>query len=119
MAKGFLPLPNIDQLVVGTSGYRCLNFMDAYSGYNQIQMHLNDEEKIDFITEDENICYRVMSFRLKNIGATYQRLMSKVFADQISQKIEVYVDDMVAKVSENGDHYRSGSSSDPCPLVEE
>ncbi|RDX80993.1 Retrovirus-related Pol polyprotein from transposon opus, partial [Mucuna pruriens] len=71
--------------------------MDAYSGYNQIRMHPEDEEKTAFITDDGAFCYKVMPFGLKNAGATYQRLMDKVFKEDI----EVYVDDMVAK-SENG-----------------
>ena len=67
-------------------------------------MYTRDEEKTTFITENANFCYRVMPFRLKNVGATYQRLMNKVFAKQIDRNIEVYVDDMVAKMSESQDH---------------
>ncbi|XP_072059858.1 uncharacterized protein [Arachis hypogaea] len=69
-------------------------FMDAYSGYNQILMHPKDQEKTAFITEAGNYCYNVMPFGLKNAGATYQRLMNKIFEQQIGQNIEVYVDDM-------------------------
>ncbi|RDY04876.1 hypothetical protein CR513_11345, partial [Mucuna pruriens] len=95
------PLPNIDRLVDNVSGYEFLSFMDAYSGYNQIRMHPEDEEKTAFITDSGAFCYKVMPFGLKNAGATYQRLMDKVFKEVIGQDIEVYVDDMVAK-SENG-----------------
>ncbi|RDX82506.1 hypothetical protein CR513_36693, partial [Mucuna pruriens] len=45
------PLPNIDRLVDSVSGFEFLSFMDAYSGYNQIKMHPDDEEKTAFITE--------------------------------------------------------------------
>ena len=38
-----------------------------------------------------------MPFRLKNVGATYQRLVNKVFADKIGRSMEVYVDDMLVK----------------------
>nr|KYP44032.1 Retrovirus-related Pol polyprotein from transposon 17.6 [Cajanus cajan] len=72
-------------------------FLGAYSGYNQIRMHPSDEEKTTFITENTNFCYRVMPFGLKNAGATYQRLMEKVFQGQIGRNIEIYVDDMVVK----------------------
>jgi len=48
-----------------------LSFLDAYSRYNQIRMHAPDEEKMTFITEDANFCYRVMPFGLKNAGVTY------------------------------------------------
>jgi len=73
--KDTYPLPNIDRLVNGTTGHKVLSFLDAYSGYNQIRMYSGDKEKTTFITEESNFYYKVMPFRLKNIGATYQRLM--------------------------------------------
>ena len=77
--KDTYPLLSIDKLVNGSSGCKYLSFMDAYSRYNQIQMHIVDEEKAAFITENANYHYKVMLFRLKNIGATFQRLMNRVF----------------------------------------
>ena len=73
--KDSYPLPSIDQLVDNASGYDLLSFMDAYSGYNQIRMHPEDEEKTSFMTDKANYCYRVMAFGLRNAGATFQRLM--------------------------------------------
>ncbi|RDY09020.1 Retrovirus-related Pol polyprotein, partial [Mucuna pruriens] len=99
------PLPSIDRLVDGVSGHALLSFMDAYSGYNQIWMHLADEEKTAFITEEGAFCYKVMPFGLKNAGATYQRLMDKVFQEIIGEDMEVYVDDMVVKSSKEEAHY--------------
>lgn len=56
--KDAYPLPSIDKLVDGASGFNFLSFLDAYSGYNQIRMHPpSDEEKTAFITEDANYCY--------------------------------------------------------------
>nr|KYP71974.1 Retrovirus-related Pol polyprotein from transposon opus [Cajanus cajan] len=104
--KDAYPSPNIDRLVDGASGHKFLSFLDAYSGYNQIRMHPQDEEKMAFITETANYCYRVMSFGLKNAGATYQRLMNKIFHDQIGRSMEVYVDDMVVKSSDVSTHVR-------------
>nr|KYP40114.1 Retrovirus-related Pol polyprotein from transposon 17.6 [Cajanus cajan] len=60
-------------------------------------MYPPDEEHTTFITDHENFYYRVMPFGLKNTGATYQRLMDKVFQHQIGRNMEVYVDDMVVK----------------------
>nr|KYP64788.1 Transposon Ty3-G Gag-Pol polyprotein [Cajanus cajan] len=105
--KDAYPLPNIDRLVDGASGHKFLSFLDAYFGYNQIRMHPQDEEKTAFITETTNYCYRVMSFGLKNAGATYQRLMNKIFHDQIGQSMEVYVDDMVVKSGDVSAHARN------------
>ncbi|XP_015935314.1 uncharacterized protein LOC107461347 [Arachis duranensis] len=97
-------LPCIDKLVDNASGFKALSFMDAYSGYNQILMHPEDQSKTAFITEHGNFCYKVMPFGLKNAGATYQRLMDKVFQQQIGRNMEVYVDDMVAKTPMQGSH---------------
>ncbi|XP_072088241.1 uncharacterized protein [Arachis hypogaea] len=102
--KDGYPLPNIDRLVDNTSGFPVLSFMDAYSGYNQILMHLEDEEKMAFVTDQGNFCYKVMPFGLKNAGATYQRLMDKVFKNQIGRNIEIYVDDMVVKSTSEEQH---------------
>ena len=67
------PLPRIDQLVNATSRHQLFSFMDAYSGYNQIPMHVPDQEHTSFITDCGLYYYKVMPFGLKNTGATYQR----------------------------------------------
>jgi len=77
--KDAYPMPSIDRLVDGAAGHKVLSFLDAFSGYNQIPMHISDVDKMTFITESANYCYQVMPFRLKNAGATYQRLMDRVF----------------------------------------
>src|ERR1044072_4327487 len=102
--KDFYPLPNIDKLVVGAFGNARLSLMDAYSGYNQIRMHPSDEDKTAFMTANENYCYRTMPFGLKNAGATYQRLMDKVFSRQIGKTMEVYVDDMIVRAESDERH---------------
>ena len=56
-----------------------------------------DQEKTSFVTSQGLFCYKVMPFGLKNAGATYQRLMNKMFARQIGRNVEVYVDDMLVK----------------------
>ena len=66
-------------------------------------MHPADEENTAFMTEHSNYCYRTMPFGLKNAGATYQRLMDKIFVEQVGRNVEIYVDDMVVKsLSEEG-----------------
>ncbi|RDX95531.1 Retrovirus-related Pol polyprotein from transposon opus, partial [Mucuna pruriens] len=101
------PLPSIDRLVDSVAGFALLSFMDAYSGYNQIRMHLQDEEKTTFITNDGAFCYKVMPFGLKNVGATYQRLMDKIFQGIMGADVEVYVDDMVVKSQGVAEHYEA------------
>ena len=86
-----------------------MSFMDAFSGYNQITMHPADQEKTSFITNQGLYCYKMMPFGLKNAGATYQRLVNKLFKEQIGKTMEVYVDDMITKsqhVEQHPSHVR-------------
>ena len=78
--------------------------MDAFFGYNQIKMDEEDQEKTLFVTNQGLFCYKVMSFGLKNKGATYQRLMNKMFAHQIGRNVQIYVDDMLVKSRKEDDH---------------
>ncbi|XP_073119193.1 uncharacterized protein [Henckelia pumila] len=95
--KDCYPLPRIDQLVDSTAGHQYLCFMDAYQGYHQISLTEEDQDKVSFTTSHGTFCYKVMPFGLKNAGATYQRLMDRVFASQIGRNVEVYVDDILVK----------------------
>ena len=69
--KDSFPLLRIDQPVDSTADHKLLTFMDAFSGYNQIKMAKEDQEKTAFITSQELYCYKVMPFGLKNARATY------------------------------------------------
>ena len=80
-------LPRIDTLVDLTARHELLSFMDAFSGYNQIKMKEKDQEKTSFVTNQGFFCYKVMSFGLKNVGATYQRLMNKMFTHQLGRNV--------------------------------
>ena len=68
--KDSFPLPQIDQIIDASARHRMLSFLDAFSGYHQIPMHLPDVEKTAFITQHGLYCYNVMSFGLKNVEAT-------------------------------------------------
>ena len=96
--KDSYPLPRIDTLVDSTARHELLSFMDAFSGYNQIKMKEEDQEKTSFVTSQGLFCYKVMSFGLKNVGATYQRLMNKMFAHQLRKNVQVYIDDKLVRV---------------------
>ena len=95
--KDSFPLPRIDLIVDATAGQELLSFMDAFSGYNQISMDPDDQEKTSFVTGQWTYCYHVMPFRMKNAGATYQRLVNRMFQKQIGSSMEVYIDDMLVK----------------------
>jgi hypothetical protein len=74
-------LPRIDQVVDSTAGCSMLSFLDCYSGYHQISLAKEDEEKTAFITPFGAFCYTSMQFGLKNAGATYQRAIQTCLAD--------------------------------------
>ena len=102
--KDSLLLPKIDQLVDSTTGHKLLSLMDTFSRYNQILMDEEDQEKTSFVTSQGLYCYKVMPFGLKNIGATYQRLVNRMFSHQIGRNVEVYVDDMLVKSKDEANH---------------
>jgi hypothetical protein len=93
--KDPFPLPRIDQIINATAGGARLSFLDAYSGYNQIKLKKEDEEKTAFITPYDVFCYQVMPFGFKNAGATYQRMMQNCLKSQIGRNIQVYINDVV------------------------
>jgi ribonuclease HI len=95
--KDPFPLPHIDSMVDATAGHEMLTFMDASSGFQQIQMEPSDQEDTAFMTPTGIYCYIAMPFGLRNAGATYQRLVNMMFKDQLGDTMEVYIDDMVVK----------------------
>ena len=102
--KDSFPLPRIDQIVDVAAGHGILSFLDAFSRYHQIPMHSPNAEKTTFITPHELYCYDVMPFGLKNAGATYQRLVTKIFRPLLGNTMVAYIDDMLVKSKEHFDH---------------
>jgi hypothetical protein len=77
--------------------------LDAYSGYHQISLVVDDEEKTSFITPFGIFCYTKMAFGLKNGGATYQKCVHTILESQIGRNVEAYIDDIVVKLWKRGD----------------
>ena len=77
--KDSLSFPRIDLIVDATTSHELLSFMDAFSGYDQISIDPDDQENTSFVTGQGTYCYRVKPFGLKNAGATYQRLVNRMF----------------------------------------
>ena len=102
--KDSFPLPRIDQIVDVSTGHGMFSFLDAFSGYHQIPMHPPNVEKTTFITPYDLFCYNVMSFGLKNTGATCQRLVTKMFRPLLGKTMEVCIYDMLVKSKERPDH---------------
>lgn len=67
-------------------------------------MSVEDQEKTTLVTEKGLYCYKVMPFGLKNAGAIYQRLVNKMYKEQLGKTMEVYIDDMVIKSRKKGDY---------------
>jgi len=87
----------MDLLIDFVAGSAMFSFMDSFNGYIQIRMAQKDAEKIAFRTLIGNFYYTVMSFGLKNAGATYQRTVTTIFHDMMHQELEDYVGDIVVK----------------------
>jgi hypothetical protein len=98
--KDPFPLPHIDQVVDSTAGSVLLCFLNCYSGYHQIALHPDDEDKTVFIKPHGIYWYKVMTFGLKNAGATYQKAIQKCLKSEIGKNVEAYVDDVVVKTTE-------------------
>jgi hypothetical protein len=71
--------------------------LDAYSSYHQINMNLEDDEKIMFITPFRGYYYVKMWFRLTNVWATYQKRVHIVLEPQVRRNVKAYIDDIIVK----------------------
>jgi hypothetical protein len=92
-------MPVADLLVDSASGNKVISFLDGNAGYNQIFIVKEDVSKIVFCCPGF-IClfeWVIMTFVLKNAGATFQRAMNLIFHDLLRVLMEVYIDDVVAK----------------------
>jgi hypothetical protein len=101
--KDECPLPRISQIVDSTVSCELLSFLNAYSGYHQISLAIDDKEKIAFITPFGIFCCTKMAFELKNGGATYQKCIQIILEPQIWRNVEAYIDNVVVKSKKCGD----------------
>ena len=90
--KDPFPLPRIDQIVDSTAGCDLLCFLDAFSGYHQIKMAEEDEEKTAFLMPEGCFCFTSMPFGLKNADATFQRAMRACLGSQMGRNVDAYID---------------------------
>ena len=104
--KDEYPMPIADMLINDASGHRVISFLDGNAGYNQIFMAEEDTSKTAFRCPGFVGLFEwvVMTFGLKNAGATYQRAMNLIFHDLLGVVVEIYIDDIVVK-SDSVDHH--------------
>ena len=92
--KDHFPLPFMDQLLDRISSQPFYCFLDGYSGYFQIEIAAEDQEKTTFTCPFGTYAYRRMPFSLCNASTTFQRCMLSIFSDLVERVIEVYMDDI-------------------------
>jgi hypothetical protein len=99
-------MPVAETLINAAAGNKILSFMDGNVGYNQIFMALEDIHKTTFRVPSVVglFEYVVMTFGLKNAGATYQRAKNYIYHDLISKLVEIYINNIVVKSTSTGGH---------------
>jgi hypothetical protein len=91
--KDYFPLPFMDQILERVAGHEFYCFLDGYSGYNQIEIALEDQEKATFTYLFDTFAYRRMPFGLCNAPATFQRCTLSIFSDMVERFLEIFMDD--------------------------
>ncbi|GJZ66684.1 putative nucleotidyltransferase, ribonuclease H [Tanacetum coccineum] len=91
--KDHFPLPFIDQMLERLAGHEYYCFLDGFSGYFQIPITPEDQEKTTFTCPYGTFAYKQMPFGLCNAPATFQRCMTAIFHELIKESMEVFMDD--------------------------
>jgi hypothetical protein len=102
--KDDFPLERVDKIVDDAANSEMLSLLDMFSGYHQIRVRREDEEKTSFITPFGTFCFVRMPEGLKNAGCTFLRMISIVLHPQLRRNILAYVDDIVVKSIQRKDH---------------
>ena len=101
--KDNYPTPFIDQIIDDCAGCEIFSFMDGFSGYNQINICLDDQHNTLIVCPWDTFVYRKLPFGLKNAGETFQRAMDYAFND-IKHIVQPYLDDLPAHSRNWTDH---------------
>ena len=91
--KDHFPLPFIDQVLDTLSRKKLFSFLDGFSGYNQIQIAPEDQDKTTFTCPWGMFAYRVLPFGLCNAPATFQRDVIGIFSELVNDSMEIFMDD--------------------------
>jgi hypothetical protein len=102
--KDDFPLERVDKIVDDVANSEMFSLLDMFSGYHQIRVCKEDEEKTSFITPFKTFCFVRMPEGLKNAGCTFSRMIEIVLQPQLRRNILAYVDDIVVKSVQRKDH---------------
>ena len=87
-------LPKMDHILQKMVGSQMISMLDGFSGYNQVLVHLDDQDKITFTTPWGTFMYSKIPFGLMNVGATFQRAMGIAFSEEKDNFVVIYLDDI-------------------------
>jgi ribosomal protein L18E len=90
-----ISLTRIDKVVDSAAHCGTMGLLDYFSGYHQIWLHEEDEEKTSFITPFGTYCYLRMPEGLKNAGPTFFRMTKAILKEQMGRNVFAYIDDIV------------------------
>ena len=102
--KDNYPLPKMEHLLQSVSGSSVMSFLDGFSGYNQVYVHPDDQEKTAFTTPWGTFMYAKMSFGLMNAGDTFQRAMDIAFVGLKDKFVLIYLDDLTVYSNNHEEH---------------
>jgi hypothetical protein len=90
--KDHIPLPFIDEMLDRVANHSFFCYLDGYSGYHWILIHLDDQSKTKFTCPYGTFAYRRMPFRLCNAPASFQWWMMAIFSNLVEKVMEVFMD---------------------------
>ena len=102
--KDDFPLPRIDRVVDDAANSQLMSLLDYFSGYHQIWMRKEDEEKTSFITPFGTYCFFRMSEGLKNARQSFSTMSTAVLGHQLRRNVLAYIDDIVVTSSVRTNH---------------
>jgi hypothetical protein len=102
--KDDFPLERVDKVVDDAANNAMLSLLDMFSGYHQIRVQREDEEKTIFTTPFRTYYFVRMPKGLKNAGCTFSRMIAIVLHPQLRRNILAYVDDIIVKNVQRSDH---------------
>jgi len=104
--KDNYPLPKMDHIIQRVVGSSRISLLDGFSGYNQVLVHPDDQDKTTFTTPWGTFMYVKMPFGLMNAGATSQRAMDITFVEELGKFIVIYLDDVTVFSQFDDEHLR-------------